>query len=129
MVATAGASMINSRAVDQPELFDVFILMASPLMRRLLRVAFVLVVARVLGPDEFGVYALLFAVVELLAVASGVGYAEFLTRETAKDERVGWGLASQLTFLRIAIAVLGGALVILILLILRYPARCLQGLH
>jgi O-antigen/teichoic acid export membrane protein len=66
------------------------------------RLLFLLVVARELGPRLFGVYSLLFALVEMLAVASGTGHADYLTREAAKDARVGWGLAWQLTWLRLA---------------------------
>jgi O-antigen/teichoic acid export membrane protein len=116
----------GSAAVN-PAVKDVFILMASPLVRRLLRVAFVLMVARALGPAGFGVYALIFAVVELLAVISGVGYAEYLTRETAKDERTGWGLAFQLTLLRIGIVIPVAAIVVGILWIMHYHRPVLAG--
>jgi O-antigen/teichoic acid export membrane protein len=37
----------------------------------------------------------------MLAVASGTGYMDYLTREAAKDERVGWGLWAQLIWLRL----------------------------
>ncbi len=84
-------------------------------------------VARALGPTGFGVYALIFAVVELLAMVSGVGYAEYLTREAAKDERAGWGLASQLTILRIAIAIPVAAVAMGILWIMHYSGLVLAG--
>lgn len=76
----------------------------------MVRLLFVLFVARGLGPRQFGVYALLLAIVEMLAVASGSGYADYLTREAGKDARVGWGLASQLIWLRLACVIpLAGA--------------------
>jgi O-antigen/teichoic acid export membrane protein len=80
-----------------------------------------------LGPDRFGVYALLFTSVEFLAVASGSGYADYLTREAARDARVGWGLAFQLIFLRIAIAIPAAALAIGVLTLLRYAHPVLAG--
>jgi O-antigen/teichoic acid export membrane protein len=126
-VVAAEVSTTAAPSVLKPAVQDVFILMASPLVRRLLRVAFVLMVARALGPTGFGIYALIFAVVELLAVVSGVGYAEYLTREAAKDERAGWGLASQLTLLRIAIAIPVAAMAIGMLSIMHYRGPVLVG--
>src|ERR1700688_4282865 len=78
------------------------LLTAAQVLRGLLRLFFVIAVARVLGPVRFGVYTLLLAMVEMLAVASGTGYIDYLTRESAKDERLGWGLAAQLIWLRLA---------------------------
>jgi O-antigen/teichoic acid export membrane protein len=79
-----------------------------------------MVVARKLGPQEFGVYALLLAMVEMLAVASGSGYADYLTREAAKDARLGWGLASQLAWLRLGSTVPLAAIAVAILWVLGY---------
>jgi O-antigen/teichoic acid export membrane protein len=126
-VVATGESATHGRSAVTPEVQDVFLLMAAPLVRRLLRVAFVLMVARALGPTGFGAYALIFAVVELLAVVSGAGYAEYLTREAAKDERAGWGLASQLTQLRIAIALPAAAMAVGTLSILHYRYPVLAG--
>jgi O-antigen/teichoic acid export membrane protein len=77
--------------------------------------------ARVLGPEKFGIYALLFSLVEFVAVASGSGYADYLSRETAKDEDMGWELALRLILLRTGIAVLVAAASIGILWLLSYP--------
>ncbi|MGD0226642.1 MAG: flippase [Terriglobia bacterium] len=97
-------------ATVEPEISHAVLLTSAQLARGLARLFFVLVVARELGPRQFGVYALLLAIVEMLAVASGSGYADYLTREAAKDARVGWGLGSQLTGLRLACALpLAGA--------------------
>ncbi len=85
------------------------------------------VVARQLGPQRFGVYALQLALVELVAVASGSGYADYLTREAAKDARAGWGLASQLVGLRIAVAIPFAAIEIGILSLVHYPHAVLVG--
>ena len=92
-----------------------------------LRVMFVLIVARALGPSEFGVYALLYTMVEFLAVASGAGYIDYLTREAAIDARIGWGLAFQLMVLRIAIAIPVALIEIGILFLMRYPHAVLAG--
>jgi O-antigen/teichoic acid export membrane protein len=92
-----------------------------------LRVAFVLLTARALGPEKFGIYALLYAVTEFLAIVSGTGYADYLTREAAKDERLAWGMASQLALLRVAIVVPAVAVEIIILSAMRYPQPVLAG--
>jgi O-antigen/teichoic acid export membrane protein len=126
-VVATGESATHGPSAVTPAVQDVFLLMAAPLVRRLLRLAFVLMVARALVPTGFGAYALIFAVVELLAVVSGAGYAEYLTREAAKDERVGWGLASQLTQLRIAIAIPAAAMAVGTLSILHYRYPVLAG--
>ncbi len=86
--------------LGEPRIHHAVLLTASPLARRLLRVAFVLLAARALGPKQFGVYGLLLAVLEMVAVVSGSGYLDYLTRETAKDAGLGRVLASQLVLLR-----------------------------
>lgn len=115
------------RAELAPKLSHAGLLMASQVVKWSLRLVFILVVARALGPEELGVYALLFTVVEFLAVASGAGYADYLTREAAKDSRVGWGLVFRLIILRIAIAVPVVLIEIGILSLMRYPHRVLAG--
>jgi len=84
-------------------------------------------VARALGPRQFGVYALLLAMVEILAVASGSGYGDFLTREAAKDARVGWGLGAQLTLLRLACLLPLAGAGLGILWLLGYPRMVLMA--
>jgi len=110
-----------------PKISHAALLMATQVVKWSLRVIFVLVVARALGPAEFGVYALLYAMVEFLAVASGAGYIDYLTREAAKDARAGWGLAFQLIGLRIIIAIPVAAIEIGILSLMHYPHRVLAG--
>lgn len=111
----------------EPKISHAALLVASQVVRWSLRLVFVLVVARTLGPEKFGVYALLFALTEFLAVASGSGYADYLTREAAKNEPLGWGLASQLASLRIAIVVPIAAIEIGILHAMHYPRTVLIG--
>jgi len=65
--------------------------------------------------------------VEFLAMASGSGYADYLTREAARNARVGWGLAFQLLLLRITIAIPIAALEIGFLALLRYAHPVLAG--
>ncbi len=106
---------------------DVVLLTATQFVRWTLRGAFALVVARVLGPEKFGVYALLFTMVEFLSVASGGGYADYLTRETAKNEHIGWDLGLKLVLLRLGIAVVVLAIEVTILRLLDYPQLVIAG--
>ena len=90
-------------------------LSASQVVRRVLRIAILLVAARMLGVQNFGVYALLLTVVEMLAIVSGYGYIDFLTREVAKRPNSGASLARKITLLRLLYVVpsLGVALGVL----------------
>jgi O-antigen/teichoic acid export membrane protein len=89
----------------RPRASHATLLTAAQVCRGLFRLLFLVVTARVLGPETFGVYALLLATVEMIAVASGTGYTDYLTREAATDDRLGWGLAEQLAGLRCACTV------------------------
>ena len=110
---------MKEKQVSPPKFSDTILLTGSQLAKWL-RLAFVLVAARVLGPVTFGVYALMFSLVEFMAVASGSGYADYLSRETAKDENFGWELAMRLILLRTGIAVLVVTAAIGILSLLGY---------
>jgi O-antigen/teichoic acid export membrane protein len=110
-----------------PKFSDTILLIGSQVGKWSLRLVFVLVAARALGPEKFGIYALLFSIVEFVAVASGGGYADYLTRETAKSEKAGWELAVQLILLRTAIAVLVGAAALSILSLLGYPRSVISA--
>ncbi len=112
---------VETQATVEPKISHAALLTSAQLVRGMGRMVFVLVVARLLGPREFGVYALLFAVVEMLSVASGSGYADYLTREAAKDARAGWGLAAQLMGLRLACTFPLIGVVLGILWALKYP--------
>lgn len=103
------------------KLAHAFSLTGSYAAKWVLRLAAVVVLARSLGPQRFGVYALLFALTEFLAAASGTGYMDYLTREAAKDARLGWGLASQLTLLRMAVAIPLAVLEVAALRLMHYP--------
>ena len=103
----------------QPKLKDIAPnagrLTASQVVRRVLRFAILLVAARMLGVQAFGIYALLLTVVEMVAIVSGYGYIDFLTREVAKRPGFGGSLARKITLLRILYVVpsLGLALAVL----------------
>ena len=106
---------------SEPRISHAALLTAAQLCRALLRLSFVVVVARALGPNLFGTYALLLATVEMVAVASGTGYTDYLTREASTDEHLGWGLASQLISLRALCLVPLVSVALGVLVILRYP--------
>ncbi len=109
----------------EPRVSHAILLTGAQLARGLARIVFVLAVARELGPKEFGVYALVLALVEMAAVASGTGYADYLTREAAKDARLGWGLGSQLIWLRLTSTVPLVMLSLVALGLLHYPRAVL----
>ena len=102
-------------------------LTSSLVVKWTLRLVFALIVARALGPGRFGVYALLFAMIEFVAVASGSGYADYVTREAAKNARKGWGLALQLTLFRISVAIIVTGIELGALSLLRYPRAVVAG--
>jgi len=109
-VTEAKSSTPTRLSADAPQISHAVLLMGSQLTRALLRLFFVLIAARALGPGQFGIYTLLLAVVEILAVISGIGHGEFLSREAAREERLGWGVGEQLIGLRIVYAIpLAGA--------------------
>jgi len=112
---------------EAPRFSHTLFLTASQISKWSLRLVFVVVIARAMGPEQFGAYALIFAMIEFLAVASGTGYADYLTREAAKDERAGWGLALQLMLLRISIAIPLAAMEIGGLSLLHYPHAVRAG--
>ncbi len=92
-----------------------------------LRLVFMLAGARALGPREFGVYVLVLAVLEMVAVAGGSGFIDFLTRETAKDELLGWRAAIQLIFLRAVYAAPLAGAALGVLWLLGYPSAVLAA--
>ena len=124
---TRTGSEATGTEAGEPKVSHAALLVASQMAKWTLRLLFVTVLARAMGPENFGTYALIFAMVEFLAVASGAGYIDYLTREAAKDECAGWGLALQLILLRIAIAVPVAGIEIGILRLMHYPHAVLVG--
>lgn len=59
----------------------------------LLAVLVTVVLARALGPEQYGVYAYIFALVSLIAILAQFGLPNLVVRETAKAQaREQWGL-------------------------------------
>src|SRR5262249_51767891 len=77
---------------------------ASQIIRRGARFVFIFVAARRLGPENFGVYAVLLAIVETLSLVSGEGLLDYLAREAARSPGKTRSLFSQITRLRWAYA-------------------------
>jgi O-antigen/teichoic acid export membrane protein len=94
----------------------------SQVIRRAARFLFLFAVARKLGPETFGTYALLLAVVETLALVSGEGLIDFLARESARTPEKARALFRQVTGLRAAY----GAILLPLGLGLVYALGCRQ---
>ncbi len=92
----------------------------SQVTRRSFRIAALLLTARLLGPESFGLYALLFTVTEMLALISGGAYSDYITREVAKDPVNGWERAVSVTQLRFVYLVGLAGLAILLLKFMRF---------
>lgn len=92
---------LTEKEISKSRRRNAIVLGSSQVVRRAFRAVFVLVAAHVLGPQSFGTYAVLFAVIELLAVVSGVGFIDYLTREVAKAPASGRELWLALTKLRL----------------------------
>jgi len=100
-------------------------LSASQVVRRAFRVLFFLVAARALGPEVFGLYVLLLTITEILALVSGAGFGDYLTREVAKSPKLAYQLLFRITQLRFAYLLLLAAIAIPGLSLLRYSSSIL----
>src|SRR5262244_3937589 len=98
------------------------LLSISQIARRLFRMALLFLAARLLGVETFGNYVLLLTVVEMIALISGVGYIDFLTREVAKRSGAAWPLGVKVTALRLAYTVPALGLALLVIVALRFPS-------
>ena len=119
--------VVTAAAGRGPKFTDAALLTASRFGRLGLRLIFMLAAARALGPGRFGVYVLVLAVLEIVAVAGGSGFIDYLTRETAKDEGLGWRVAIQLILLRAAYAAPLAAAALGALWLLGYPGTVLAA--
>jgi O-antigen/teichoic acid export membrane protein len=97
-------------------------LAVAQVVRRLLRLGVLVLIARLLGIENFGAYALLLTVVELVALISGFSYGDFLTREVARHPQTAWPLAKKITQIRFAYTVPCVVIALLLLAALRFPA-------
>jgi O-antigen/teichoic acid export membrane protein len=120
-LTAAETGISQNPSAQAPKISQAVLLTSAQLARVLSRMFFVLAAARALGPAQFGVYTLILAVVEIAAVVSGIGYGDYLTREAARDQRLGWGLGEQLTGLRIAYAVPLAGITLGLLWLFGYP--------
>src|SRR5580704_3928651 len=102
-------------------------LSASQIARRVFRALFLLLAARVLGPEVFGLYVLLFTVTELLALISGAGFGDYLTREVAKAPGLAYQLLFRITQLRLIYLVLLAAIALPILSLYKYSPYVLMN--
>jgi O-antigen/teichoic acid export membrane protein len=83
-------------------------LFLAQIIKRLYRLAAMLIAARLLGVEGFGIYALLLTIVEMAALISGSGYGDYLTREVAMSPARARGIAirvNQIRLLYIVVAV------------------------
>jgi O-antigen/teichoic acid export membrane protein len=90
----------GERPNAQPLLSSVVQLSLARVARGLFRLTLLLIAARFLGPAEFGIYALVLAVSELMGFISGGGFPDYLTREAAKDPSSAYHCGRWLTQLR-----------------------------
>lgn len=97
-------------------------LSVSQVIRRLFRMAILFVAARMLGVAAFGNYIVLLTVVEMVALISGYGFIDFLTRELAKAPAIARPLARRMTVLRLIYTVPALALALLVLVAMRFPS-------
>jgi O-antigen/teichoic acid export membrane protein len=97
-------------------------LSASQAVRGGFRTLFLLLAARKLGPEHFGLYALLLTVIELLAIVSGSGFGNYLTREVAKTPGSAYQLLFRIIQLRFAYLLVLAAIAIPALSLLRYSS-------
>jgi len=100
-------------------------LSASQVVRRVFRTFFLLLAARLLGPEVFGLYVLLLTVTEIVALVSGAGFGDYLTREVAKAPERAYRLLSRITRLRLVYLLILAAIVIPTLGLLKYSPSVL----
>jgi O-antigen/teichoic acid export membrane protein len=97
----------------------------SQAIRRLLRMALLLLAARMLGVDVFGTYALVLTIVEMMSIISGFGYMDFLTREVAQRPEAALALGSKVAVLRLGYIVPSLGLALLALQALHFSRSVL----
>ncbi len=81
--------------------------------------------SRALGPEVFGLYVLLLTVAEILALVSGAGFGDYLTREVAKAPKLAYQLLYRITQLRVVYLLLLATIAIPGLSLLKYSSSVL----
>lgn len=94
-------------------------------IRRGTRFVFFFLAARKLGPATFGIYSLLLAVVATLAIISGDGFSDYLTREWVKNPELGRGLYVRVIQLRLLYVVVLFVPAMVVISFLKYPPAIL----
>jgi O-antigen/teichoic acid export membrane protein len=117
----------TSENVDRGSLSSIVLrgaasLSASQVVRRAVRILFLLLAARSLGPEIFGIYILILTITEFVALVSGGGFADYLTREVSKSPHLAYQRWLQITFLRFGYLLLFAPLGVLVLRLLKYPS-------
>ena len=97
--------------------------MFSQILRRTARFAFLFLAARKLGPETFGVYALLLAILETLSLMTGEGLTDYVAREACKMPAAARSLFNRVCAMRWLLAALLTPLPILGLRLLHYPSE------
>src|SRR5882724_10395892 len=122
MIATTARPGLKPDQIDNSVAPHARKISLSQVVKRLFRMAVLLVAARLLGVELFGTYALLLTVVEMAAMISGCGYVDFLTREIAKRPDVAWTLGVKTTQVRLAYLIPVVAIALVLLKALRFPS-------
>ncbi|MCU1309725.1 MAG: hypothetical protein JWO20_850 [Candidatus Angelobacter sp.] len=122
MIATTASPELKPDSVGNSVIPHARQISLSQVIKRLFRMAVLLLAARLLGVELFGTYALLLTVVEMAAIISGCGYIDFLTREIAKRPDSAWNLSVKATQVRLAYLLPVVGIALLVLKGLRFPA-------
>jgi O-antigen/teichoic acid export membrane protein len=118
---------VNESARAMPVAANVRQLSIAQLLKRATRILGVFIAARLLGVDRFGVYALILTVTELIAVLSGAGYVDFLTREIAKNPSLARALTSRVILLRLTYIIPFVVSAASLLWLLRFPGATVSS--
>ena len=94
--------------------------MLSQVVRRTVRFVFLFLAARKLGPETFGVYVLLLAILETLSLITGEGLTDYVAREAAKTPRAARTIFDRVTVMRWLLAGVVAPLAVLALRLLHY---------
>src|SRR5439155_7601787 len=97
--------------------------MLSQALRRTVRFLFLFLSARTLGPEVFGSYALLLAMLETLSLITGEGLTDYVAREASKSPGVARSLFNRVSILRCLLSIPLAPIAIAILHWLHYPAE------
>jgi len=87
---------------------------------------FLIVAARILGPANFGIYILLFTLTEMVALITGAGFGDFVTRELSSAPADAYQFSVRITQLRLLYSLATGVVMLAILLLLGYSWAVLR---